>query len=57
MKYQRELALKVLPNPELEYRTTGSLYLAYEKDYEEFHNEFILLHDVLENSDVEWYFH
>ena len=55
LKYQSTLAQSVLTDSVGEnYRSTPSLYLAYEHDYDAFRTEYELLHDVLENTDVLW---
>jgi len=51
---QKALAQKVLPDVAKQYRSTGSLYLAYKKDHDDFRSEFETLRSLGEER-VEWY--
>lgn len=54
IKTERDLALKFLPNPDIQIRNTGSLYLAYEKDEQDLRDEFETLRR-LGCKDIEWW--
>lgn len=51
---QKDLAVKLLPSPETQFREVGSLYLAYAEDRDDLFNEFNLFRE-LGFSDVEWW--
>jgi glycine/D-amino acid oxidase-like deaminating enzyme len=55
IQYQKEIAAKVLPSPDTQIRTVGSLYLAYEKDEEELKQEYDTLRE-LGCDNIEWWY-
>lgn len=54
LKTEKDLARQHLPTPETQFRETGSLYLAYEKDEAELKHEYDLLRR-LGCPDIEWW--
>lgn len=54
LKKEKELASQFMPDKDNQVRSFGSLYLAYEKDFEDFHQEYETLRS-LGCDDIEWW--
>lgn len=54
LKKEKELANQFLPDKDTQVRSRGSLYLAYENDFKDFHHEYETLRS-LGCDDIEWW--